>query len=79
MIPDIWDEVLLPVDKTTTVAALKAEALRRAGVRQDGDAGERIVKFRGAAVLDEGVTLGELGVPPNAPLIVLPRRRQPVR
>jgi hypothetical protein len=79
MIPDVWDEFLLPVEKTMTVAALKAEALRRAGVRADGDAGGRIVKFRGAAVLDEGLTLGELGVPPNAPFIVLPRRRQPVR
>ena len=80
MIPDVWDQVVVPVEKNTTVAALKAEALRRAGVRADGDGGGgRVVKFRGAALLDEAQTLGELGVPPNAPFIILPRRRQPVR
>jgi len=37
------------------------------------------VKFRGAAVLDESVMLRALGAVPNAPFIVLPARRQPVR
>ena len=52
-------------------------ALRRALTRADVDAHQ--VKFRGALVLDESRTLGDLGVPDGAPLIVLPARRRPVR
>jgi len=37
------------------------------------------VKFRGAQVLDETISVGALGAGPNAPFIVLPARRQPVR
>jgi len=50
-------------------------ALKRAPLGEQ----EYIVKFRGAAVLDESVTLRALGAVPNAPFIVLPARRQPVR
>jgi hypothetical protein len=38
-----------------------------------------VVKLRGAEVFDEAATLGALGVPANAALIILPRRRRPVR
>jgi hypothetical protein len=40
---------------------------------------EFLVKHRGAEVQDEDRTLAEEGVVPNAPLIVLSRRRRPVR
>jgi hypothetical protein len=63
----------------TTVAALKREALREALKRSDVDDGEYVVKFRGAAVLDESTTLGALRAGPNAPFILVPARRQPVR
>jgi hypothetical protein len=43
------------------------------------DEGAYVVKFRGAQALDETMTLGALGAVPNAPFIVLPARRQPVR
>ena len=42
-------------------------------------ADDYIVKFRGALVLDESVSLGALGAGPNAPFIVLPAHRRPVR
>jgi hypothetical protein len=40
---------------------------------------EYLVKFRGAELFDESKSLSEAGVVPNAALIVLPRRRRPVR
>ena len=79
MVTDVWDQVALAVEAATTVAELKrralSEALRRDGVPLD----DYLVKFRGGPVLDESVTLGDLGAGPNAPFIVLPARRQPVR
>ena len=75
---DAWDQVTLQVGKDTTVAELKREAITRArGVAPVRDDYE--VKFRGALVLDEQVTLGALGAEANAPLIVLPARRRPVK
>ncbi|HET7791369.1 MAG TPA: hypothetical protein VFK78_11300 [Gemmatimonadales bacterium] len=79
MVTDVWDQVFLAVELTTTVAALKREALTRATKERDLDLADYIVKFRGALVLDERATLAALGVRPNAPFIVLPARRRPVR
>lgn len=79
MVTPVWDQVTVQVDDTTTVAQLKREALRAALKRAPVDEQEYIVKFRGAAVLDESMTLRAIGAGPNAPLIVLPVRRQPVR
>lgn len=79
MVTDVWDQVFLAVEPTTTVAALKrqalVEALKRPNVPVDG----YVVKFHGALVLDEATTLAALGAGANAPFIVLPARRQPVR
>ena len=79
MVTDVWDQVFLAVETTTTVAELKrqalAQALKRAQVRQE----DYVAKFRGAQVLDETTTLAALGAAPNSPFIVLPARRQPVR
>jgi len=79
MVTDVWDQVVLAVAPTTTVADLKrdalARALRRAGIPLE----HYIVKFRGAPVLDESVALADLGAGPNSPFIVLPVQRQPVR
>lgn len=79
MVTDVWDQVVLAVAPSTTVAELKREALARALKRVAVPLGEYVVKFRGGQVLDETVTLAGLGVVPNAPFIVLPARRQPVR
>jgi hypothetical protein len=79
MVTPVWDHVALQVDDQATVAQLKRDALRTALRRADVDEQDYVVKFRGAAVLDESVTLGALGARPNVPFIVLPARRQPVR
>jgi len=78
MVTPAWEHVSLQVDDTTTVAQLKHEALRSALKTTAGEQG-CVVKFRGALVLDESITLRALGAGPNAPFIVLPGRRQPVR
>jgi hypothetical protein len=79
MVMDAWDTVELQVDDSTTVAQLKREALRAAMKQAPLEEQGYVVKFRGAAVLDETQTLRDIGVPANAPFIVLPARRQPVR
>ncbi|HXF95182.1 MAG TPA: hypothetical protein VNI61_03675 [Gemmatimonadales bacterium] len=77
MVADVWDQVTLAVGPDTTAADLKRQALERALGRAPAD--EYLLKFRGAEVRDEGLTLGALGAGPGAPFIVLPRRRRPVR
>jgi len=79
MVTPVWDQVFLPVDAGTTALQLKRDALRAALKRATVDESAYVLKFRGAQVLDESVTLGTLGAVPNAPFIVLPARRQPVR
>ena len=78
MVTDVWDQVFLAVEPGTTVADLKRRALEQA-LKRTAPAEEYCVKFRGGAVLDEATTLEALGAGPNAPFIILPRRRQPVR
>jgi hypothetical protein len=79
MVTDVWDQVFLAVEPTTTVAALKRQALAQALKRANVAVDEYVVKFHGAQVLDESMTLAALGAGANAPFIVLPARRQPVR
>ena len=79
MVTDVWDQVVMAVEPTTTVAELKREALSRALKRPGLPLDEYVVKFRGAALLDESATLAEVGAGANAPFIILPARRQPVR
>jgi len=76
MVTSAWEQVPLQVDANTTV--VKHEALRAALKTTAGEEAY-VVKFRGAPILDESITLGALGAVPNAPFIVLPGRRQPVR
>ena len=78
MVMPAWDHVEIQVDETTTIAQLKRDALR-AALKTAVDEPFQVVKFRGAPVLDESITLRALGAGPNAPFIVLPARRQPVR
>lgn len=77
MVPDVWDQVTLDLPPSTPVAELKRLALERSRVRREPD--EYVVKFRGAELTDESRTLAEAGLVAHAPLIVLPRRRRPVR
>lgn len=79
MVTDVWDQVFLAVEPTTTVKDLKRRALNEALRQPNPQLDEYVVKFRGAQVLDESATLATLGARANAPFIVLPARRQPVR
>jgi hypothetical protein len=79
MVTDVWDQVFVAVGPDTTVADLKRPALARALKQADPRVADYVVKFRGAAVLDEATTLGALGAGANAPFIILPARRQAVR
>ena len=44
-----------------------------------GDASEYLMKYLGAELQDEDRSLADAGVVPNAALVVLPRRRRPLR
>ena len=76
MVQDVWDEVRLSAASTSSFGELKRRALDVTRVVRDPDG--YLVKFRGAEIAD-GTTLAEAGVVPDANLIVLPRRRRPVR
>lgn len=77
MVEDVWDAVDLDLPGTAVVGDVKAMALRQAGV--PGEPGGYLVKFRGAELDDEDRTLADAGVVNNAGLVVLARRRRPVR
>ncbi len=76
MVTDAWDEVLLQLPAATTLGELKRQALQATRVIRDPSG--YLVKYRGAEVSDD-VSLADAGVVPNAGLIVLGRKRQPVR
>lgn len=78
MVQPVWDTVTVQVDDATSVGQLKHQALQ-AAVKTTRDEQGYVVKFRGAQVFDESVSLGSVGARANAPFIVLPARRQPVR
>jgi len=77
MVQECWDAVPLTVDPDITVADLKAQALAGAHAALPPEGCE--VKYRGALVRDESRSLSAIGVAADAELIVLPRRRRPVR
>lgn len=77
MVHDAWDTVPLAPAADATVADVKAAALAAARItRAPAEYG---VKFRGAELRDEALTLAAAGIPDDANLIVLRRRRRPVR
>ena len=76
MVQDVWDEVRMSMPASSSLGELKRQAIAITRVMRDPDG--YVVKFRGAEVADTS-TLAEAGVVPDANLIVLPRRRQPVR
>lgn len=77
MVQEVWDQVELELQPSATVAEVKERAL--ALTHAPGRPEEFQVKFRGAAVLDERRSLAETGVGAGSSLIVLARRRRPVR
>lgn len=77
MVEDVWDEVALDLPPSTPLGDLKLLALSRAGVSRD--AATYRIKYLGAELLDEDQSLADAGIVPHASLVVLPRRRRPVR
>jgi hypothetical protein len=77
MVEDVWDEVFLELPTATPVAEIKRRALALTHVRRDPS--EYVLKYRGAELSDDSRSLAEAGLVPNAALIVLSRRRRPVR
>ena len=77
MVQDAWDEIPLDLPPGTSLAELKQLALEATKVTRDPD--EYLLKFRGAELYDESRSLAEAGLVANGALIVLPRRRRPVR
>lgn len=76
-VTEVWDAVRLSVTPDWTVERLKEAALREATGRTP-NLSRYVVKYKGAPMLDESQTLGEMGVPDQGAFIVLPARRQPV-
>lgn len=74
---DAWDDIMLTLPAATSVASVKAQALAAAHV--PGDQAAFLVKFRGAELSDESRSLADVRVPTDAALIVMRRRRVPVR
>jgi hypothetical protein len=77
MVQDAWDEVLLELPATTPLGELKRRALQATKVSGSPDG--FLLKFRGAELGDESRSLADAGIVPNGALIVMPRRRRPVR
>jgi hypothetical protein len=77
MVQDTWDEVPLDLPATTSLAELKRVALETTKVTRDPE--EYVLKFRGAELYDETRSLADAGLVANGAVIVLPRRRRPVR
>jgi hypothetical protein len=76
-VEDVWDEVFLEVSDELPLSEVKRQALELTRVQRDPS--EYLLKFRGAEVSDESVSIANAGVVPNGALIVLARRRRPVR
>lgn len=77
MVEDAWDEVFLELPGSTPLAEVKRQALERTTVQRD-PAGY-VLKYRGAELFNEDRSMAEAGLVPNAALVVLARRRRPVR
>lgn len=76
-VQDAWDEVPVDLPPAAPLSELKRAALEATKVRRDPD--EYVLKFRGFELLDESRSLAEAGLVPNGAVIVLPRRRRPVK
>lgn len=75
---DTWMPLALDASADETLASVKARALAASRI-DPSHAALYEVKRGGARVADESASLGALGVESGAPLIVLARRRRPVR
>ena len=76
-VEDAWDEVFLKLPDGTSLSELKRQALELTHITRNPS--EYLIKYRGAALSDESRSLAQVGFVPNSPLIILAKRRRPVR
>jgi hypothetical protein len=76
-VEDVWNEVALELPPDTPVGEIKRQALALTRVKRDPS--HYVLKYRGAELTDESRTASAAGLVPNSALIVLARRRRPVR
>jgi hypothetical protein len=74
---DVWDEVPLELSADASLAELKRKALTATRVTRDP--AQYVLKFRGFELQDESKSLADAGLVPNGAVIVMPKRRRPVR
>lgn len=72
-----WSDVVMHLPAPTTIGAVKRQALAAAHVITDPE--RYLVKFRGAELSNESRSLADEQVPTDGALIVMRRRRTPVR
>jgi hypothetical protein len=77
MVEDAWDQVTIELSPSAPIREAKQRAL--ALTHRGRAAEDYLVKYRGAELFDESTSLSAAGIIANAALIVLPRRRRPVR
>ena len=76
-VEDAWDEVFLELPDGTPLSELKRQALEMTHVTRNPS--EYLIKYRGASVADESRSLAQAGLVPNSALIILAKRRRPLR
>jgi hypothetical protein len=76
-VEDAWDEVFLELPDGTPLSELKRQALELTHVTRNPS--EYLIKYRGAALSDETRSLAQTGLVPHSALIILAKRRRPVR
>ncbi len=76
-VEDAWDEVFLELPDGTPLSELKRQALELTHVTRNPS--EYLIKYHGAALSDETRSLAQMGLVPNSALIILAKRRRPVR
>lgn len=72
-----WDDIVLQMPAPTSVGLVKQLALDAMHLGEDPR--QFVIKFRGAELRDETRTLADERIPSDAALIVMRRRRVPVR
>lgn len=77
-VADVWDAIRMEVSPGESVGAVKRRALEELSpVAYPVD--EYVVKLRGIEILDEGLAISACDVRNGSTLILVDRRRRPVR
>ena len=77
--PEVWDAVRLEIPPTASVMTLKQHALAELKPEDDSNPDEFVTKLNGVEVLDEDMSLAEVGAKNGSTFLITYRRRRPVR